>query len=324
MIINFILANFTSRSSFFTPDKKSDKMIKTETVEEYYAKRPFLKTQDLNREVGHFNVFRIENLSPGQQEAVAYGKKDYFKICVVSGKSKIHYADKSFEIVENGLLFANPFIPYNWEPLDTNQEGFSCIFTEAFFEGFGDIKKYPFFQPGGYPVYELDEEETLKLKGICAQLMEEQQSNFEYKDDVLRNLVFQMIHTALKMRPATSISIAKTDAKSRITQLFMELLERQFPVSNTIDGIPLRSASAFAGQMAVHVNHLNKSVKETTNKTTSEIIAERIIREAKIMLKHSSWAISEIAYSLGFEEAAHFSAFFKKHLHLSPSQFRAA
>lgn len=297
-------------------------MMKPETVEEYYAQRPFIKTSDLNGEEGHFNVFKIETLHEDDTGTIAYGRKDYFKICVVSGRSNIHYADKSFEIKEHGLLFAHPLIPYNWEPLDKKQNGYSSIFTESFFEGQGNLKKYPFFQPGGYPVYELNEAEYLTLTDIFRQIEKEKKSDFEYKNDVICNLIFQLIHSALKMRPTTNVIIEKNNASRRITALFMNLLESQFPIKNTIDGVTLRSASEFASQMAVHVNHLNKSVKEITQKTTSELIAERLLKEAKIMLKHSSWAISEIAYTLGFEGPAHFSTFFRKQLNVSPSQYR--
>jgi AraC-like DNA-binding protein len=75
-------------------------------------------------------------------------------------------------------------------------------------------------------------------------------------------------------------------------------------------------------QLNVHVNHLNRAIKETTEKTTSQIIAERILRESKILLKHSAWNVSEIAYALGFTEVTHFNNFFKKHVQLSPLKFR--
>ncbi len=298
------------------------KMEKPETLEEYYANRPFLKSVDLRHEEGHFNVFRIENYKADDTKAVAYGRKDYFKICLVNGKSKIHYADKSFEILEHGLLFAGPLIPYNWEPLKTKQTGYSCIFTETFFANYGDLKKYPFFKPGGYPVFELHKSEVDKLEHVFKQIVNEKKSDFEFKDDVLRNLIFQVIHDALKIRPTENVIVEKVNAANRITSLFTELLESQFPIRNTIDGIKLRTASDFAEQMAVHVNHLNKSVKETTQKTTSEIIADRLLKEAKIMLRHSSWAIAEIAYNLGFDGPSHFSTFFKKQLQISPSQYR--
>ncbi len=41
-----------------------------------------------------------------------------------------------------------------------------------------------------------------------------------------------------------------------------------------------------------------------------------------IWLKHFPWTGSEIAYALGFTEVTHFNNFFKKHVELSPLQFR--
>jgi AraC-like DNA-binding protein len=75
-------------------------------------------------------------------------------------------------------------------------------------------------------------------------------------------------------------------------------------------------------QLNIHVNHLNRAVKEITEKTTSQLIAERLLQEAKILLKHSTWSVSEIAYALGFSEVTHFNNFFKKHVEVSPLKFR--
>lgn len=51
-------------------------------------------------------------------------------------------------------------------------------------------------------------------------------------------------------------------------------------------------------------------------------ITERILYEAKILLKQSDWNIAEIAHVLGFAEASHFNNYFKKHTRLTPTQFR--
>jgi AraC-like DNA-binding protein len=72
----------------------------------------------------------------------------------------------------------------------------------------------------------------------------------------------------------------------------------------------------------VHVNHLNRSLKEITGKTTSQLIRERVIREAKALLMHTDWNISEIAWCLGFEELPHFINYFKKDALLTPKAFR--
>ncbi len=84
----------------------------------------------------------------------------------------------------------------------------------------------------------------------------------------------------------------------------------------------MRTASDFANQLNVHVNHLNRAVKETIQKTTSQLIAERLLIESKIMLKLSKWNVGDIAYALGFKEVTHFNNFFKKHLRITPMKFR--
>ena len=86
--------------------------------------------------------------------------------------------------------------------------------------------------------------------------------------------------------------------------------------------LQLKSPIDFAKALGIHINHLNKVLKETTGKSTKDIINARILEEAKILLRQTQWNISEIAFALGFEELAHFSNFFKKHTALSPLQFR--
>ncbi|CAN5519968.1 hypothetical protein BH11BAC3_BH11BAC3_13580 [soil metagenome] len=85
----------------------------------------------------------------------------------------------------------------------------------------------------------------------------------------------------------------------------------------------MRTAKDYADKLAVHVNHLNKVLKENTGKTTTELISSRVLQEAKILLKQTDWNISEISGSLGFEEVAHFSNFFKKQTNLAPLTFRS-
>jgi len=52
------------------------------------------------------------------------------------------------------------------------------------------------------------------------------------------------------------------------------------------------------------------------------LINERLLQEAKILLKSTNWTITEIAWSLGFEEANHFSSFFKSRTNETPNKFR--
>ena len=102
------------------------------------------------------------------------------------------------------------------------------------------------------------------------------------------------------MQPSENYSQQK-NASARITAVFLELLERQFPIESVQRPLELRTAQDFAKRLSVHVNHLNRSVKEITGKPTTAHIADRIITEAKALLQHTDWSIAEIAYALGFE-----------------------
>ena len=153
-------------------------------------------------------------------------------------------------------------------------------------------------------------------------MFEEINSDYIHKYDVLRNLVFELLHFAMKMKPLSKFGKQPMNASQRITTLFFELLERQFPIDDSHQKVNFRKASDFALQLNLHINHLNRAVKEITKKTTTQLIAERILQESKILLKHSSWNVTEIGFALGFIEVTHFNNFFKKHMECSPLQFR--
>jgi len=297
-------------------------MDKTQTIEEFYLSKLNWMPDNLKKEIGHFNVFKLDDFVGLHAKPVPYSRKDYFKISLIIGKNKVHYADKIVSIEKQALLFANPQIPYNWEPLDEKQSGFFCIFTEAFFNQFGQIKNYPVFQPGGNPILFVTDQQTAALKEIYGKMQQEIESDYAFKYDVLRNLVFEIIHMALKLQPATTTLYSNANAATRISSLFMELLERQFPIQSPMQQVVFRTPLQFANQLAVHVNHLNRALKETTNKTTSQIIAERVSQEARALLKHTNWNIGEIGWSLGFEELPHFINFFKKNVSLTPKSYR--
>ena len=69
-----------------------------------------------------FNVFQIE--SDGAATRI-YSRKDFYKICLTTGRSIIHYANRSFETEGTVLFFGNPHIPYSWETISTSYVGYT-------------------------------------------------------------------------------------------------------------------------------------------------------------------------------------------------------
>ncbi|AZB33370.1 helix-turn-helix domain-containing protein [Chryseobacterium bernardetii] len=286
--------------------------------------------EKLKRVVSEFNTklklkgFRAFQIEQDGNETRIYSRKEFYKICLTTGKSKIHYSDKSFEQEGTVLFFGNPHIPYSWETISTTYRGYTILFSEEFFknsERSESLQQSSFFKIGGTPVLKITEEQRLFLNTIFQKMIAEQESDYIYKDELIRNYISLIIHESLKLEPAKDFNQDK-NAVSRLSSVFLELLERQFPIETTDQSLQLRSAQDFAKNLNVHVNYLNRAVKEVTGKSTTTHIRERILTEAKALLLHTDWNISEIAFALGFDYPTYFNNFFKKQTGTNPKAFR--
>lgn len=300
------------------------------SLEEFYqsiGNGTSLLPEGISKELGHFNVFDTRELMAqlkGQKGKMPYNRRLYYKISLIDGRSKAEYADKVIDIEKHGLLFATPKVPYNYSSEDEDHGAVFCVFTSDFITksntGFA-LDELPIFSPGNIPVFELSENESQYIRTVFSKMKKELASDYAFKYDLIRNYIMEIIHLGQKFQPA-SVLYPKHSASERVSSLFVELLERQFPIESNQQRIGLRTAKDYADRLSVHVNHLNKVLKENTGRTTTEVIGNRITQEAKILLKQTSWTVSEIAYCLGFEEVAHFSNFFKKQTALTPNSFR--
>jgi len=279
---------------------------------------------DFNREL-KLKGFRVYEIKSETNIVRDYNRKDFYKICLNTGKNIIHYADRSFETDGTVLFFGTPIIPYSWQTISTSYHGYACLFSEDFLktgERSKSLQHSPLFEIGGTPILKLDSRQQDLVSSLFQKMLEEQDTSYVFKDDLIRNYIQLIIHEALKMQPSDNFDHHK-NASVRITSVFFELLERQFPVDNPARPLQVRTATDFAQMLAVHVNHLNRSVKEVTGRPTTAHIADRIISEAKALLMHTDWTIAEIAYGLGFEYPTYFNNYFKKLTGNTPSYFRS-
>ena len=269
-----------------------------------------------------FNVFQIESDANATR---IYSRKDFYKICLTTGKSIIHYADKSFNTDGTILFFGNPHIPYSWETISTSYVGFTILFSEEFFnlsDRSESLQKSPLFKIGGTPILKINGEHRENLNSIFRKMIAEQKADYVYKDDLIRSYISLIIHEALKLQPSEHYDQQK-NAASRLTSVFLELLERQFPVESMDRPLQLKTAQDYANSLNVHVNYLNRAVKEVTGKSTTSHISDRVISEAKALLQHTDWNISDIAYALGFEYPTYFNNYFKRITQTNPKAIRS-
>ena len=288
-------------------------------------KQRLTSTSDFNNEV-RLQGFKAYEVNSETGKGHNYNRKDFYKVSLNTGKYVFHYADRSFETGGTILFFGNPHIPYSCEVVSSVNTGYASLFTEDFLklsERSEGLLQSPLFRIDGTPILPINKTQKKDLSLIFQKMIAEQDTDYQYKDEVIRNYLNLIIHEALKMQPSESF-LKQKNAAARITAVFMELLERQFPIESTGNPLQLKSAQDFAKHLSVHVNYLNSAVKEVTGKPTSAHISDRIISEAKALLLHTDWNIAEIAYSLGFEYPTYFNNFFKKKTGEIPKSVRAA
>lgn len=274
-------------------------------------------------DIGHFNIIRLEDMDvKGKYQPTTYSRRNYYKVSLVSGHSVVHYAGKSFEIRAHALVFTNPMIPYHWETVSAEQTGYVCIFTADFFGEARYIYDYPIFRHPENAVVPLDGHEAIQYGTLFGNLYRELNSDYAFKYDYVKSMLLGILHEAQKKQPIVGNVYRGTTAHERIALLFTDLLERQFPIEWHTQRLRLQTPADFAKHLHLHVNHLNKVLKAMTGKTTSQLIANRIVEEAKLMLTNSGLSIGEIAWCLGFDEPNHFSAFFRSRTGITCSEFR--
>lgn len=279
----------------------------------------------IQREVGHFNVFDLADLwdASGLRPARTYTCRSFYKINLLRSRSRAEYAHETIHIEPGALVFSTPKVPFQWQPTEP-QQGQFCLFTAEFLlPVLGGLTpdELPLFRSSGPPVFQLTPAEAARAAVIFERMHEELASDYAHKYDLLRAYVLELLHLGQKQQPAAGPDPAHS-AAARLSSRFVELLERQFPLTSPRQRVALRTAKDFADRLAVHVNHLNKVLKDSTGRTTTDLIGGRIAQEAKALLRQTDWTLWEIADCLGFVDVAHFSHFFRRHAAASPGAFR--
>ena len=107
----------------------------------------------------------------------------------------------------------------------------------------------------------------------------------------------------------------KTNSYSIKFRELEQLIEKKYQTE--------KSPQYYASELNISPKHLNRITKEMVGKTTTDLIIERVLLEAKRMLIHAKQSFTEIADELGYEDYSYFSRIFKNKTGENPSLFQA-
>jgi AraC family transcriptional activator of pobA len=113
-----------------------------------------------------------------------------------------------------------------------------------------------------------------------------------------------------------NLAPAISDRGEDLVRRFLQRIEAE--LSNHL------GVAEYASAMGVTPTHLSRLCRRITGRPASALIHDRLALEGRRQLTYTPHPVSEIAYSLGFQDPAHFAKFFRKHTGQSPTAFRAA
>lgn len=169
---------------------------------------------------------------------------------------------------------------------------------------FNNVYETPFVQP--------KEQDLKKLDFIIESLIEEFKSVDAAKHDMLLAYLKQFI--ILSVRINKEHQIVRDDSETKLFKDFSVLVEQNFRVMHAVGD--------YAQRLGLSPKSLTKHFQKAGLLSPSEFIKNRIITEAKRQLIYSDNHVKQIAYDLGFNDAAYFTRFFTKATETSPLQFK--
>jgi hypothetical protein len=147
-----------------------------------------------------FKAYKIER---GLTTAPSYERRDFYKLCLITTKSRIYYQEEEMEVDGSVLFFASPKATYTWESTSQTQSGYSCIFTEEFLSRHPHLAIFlqsPICGLGDIALCPLNHEQKKRMTTIFAHIYSAQDSDYFFRHELINNGLQVLIHEALKMQ----------------------------------------------------------------------------------------------------------------------------
>jgi AraC family transcriptional activator of pobA len=146
--------------------------------------------------MSHLPLFHIFRLEENRQALIRQQQTDYYSISLL---------EQPPPAAGSMLLFRQPNALQAGE-LSNQQTGFSCMFNASLLSGKMQqmLQALPPFRKEASQVYVLNPKQNNMLRALFERMLQEVNTNYTFRNELLGNYVAELIHHALKMQPATS------------------------------------------------------------------------------------------------------------------------
>jgi AraC family transcriptional regulator, transcriptional activator of pobA len=164
-------------------------------------------------------------------------------------------------------------------------------------------------------VIPLDQSDTLHklIESLKEEVESDEVGHVVGTEALLTTLLLTLVRAA-SLEDTGSDNAVRNDI--RLVERFRKLIDAHFR-----ENLPLQD---YASMMAVSLVQLRAACASAAEQSPTKMIHARIITEAKRNLIFGDMSVEQIAFGLGFADAAYFTRFFRREVGQAPSQFRTA
>ncbi|MBI3237966.1 MAG: helix-turn-helix domain-containing protein [Flavobacteriia bacterium] len=245
-------------------------------------------------------------------------KHDFYLTMLITHGTGFHEIDfERYEVKPGAVFFMQPGQTHYWE-FSPDVEGVIFFHSMAYYQWQfpnSQLSDFPFyFSRRNKPFLQLTDLEIPKITDQFNGILQEFYADLSYRYPKIGSLL-HCLYIDLSRRYAIEEpqKVIHFQPYAERFKAFEELLNRDYKSE--------KSATYYASNLHITTKHLNRICKEITGKTSTEIITERVLLEAKRLLSSGSKNLNEIGRELGYEEYAYFSRLFKQYSGESPRAF---
>jgi len=289
------------------------------TIRRFKEINEFFETTgfEMRTDIPDFLVFSFDEFPGNGIMSMKPYQKDFYHITLVlNGNNAEITIDEQHNTVQNNFLyFLSTEHIFSWQR-DLNIKGFTIFFKPSFLNFYtGNFEKdFSFFDLADSNIIALTPSIIEEVLEDFEKLYKEYRNPNAYREQILQTLVLALLYKFKGIQEEFSILDVLPSKKQTLVFRFKNLVNNLF--------ITYKQVGDYADKLYISANTLNKIVKDLTGKTAKEVINEKVILESKKMLLYTSNDISEIAFTIGFEEPTHFIRFFKTHTQQTPKEYR--
>lgn len=247
---------------------------------------------------------KVAHFKKDIRKTEAHRHKSYFEIIYLSKGDGTHHIDHAtFQIKPPIFFFVRKEQIHHWD-IQSVPLGYVLIIKKEFVEKSydGELKKLLSKLSG---LVSLQPKETETIEQLFELLIKE--NDFAIVEGLLKALLAKIFETSNQLND-------KIEATTNLFQSYIDLLSKTDELKNSV--------SYYAKQLNTTPQNLNAVCKKSINLSASDVLSECIVNEAKRLLLYTDNTVSEIAFSLGFNDSSHFIKYFKRYTFQTPQLFR--